>query len=57
MTSMAVEFMQLAFIISDGRIDGKRSQVKKWAEEAEHRNQLLVLIILDNDADKVRTGT
>jgi hypothetical protein len=52
MSTMAVEFMQLAFVISDGKIDGNREQVHKWVTEAEQRNQLLVLIILDNNAEK-----
>jgi midasin len=46
-SSVAVEQLQLVFVISDARVQQDRGLVARWAAEALARKQLLVLIIVD----------
>lgn len=42
------ELLQLAFIISDARVQQDRETVARWTREAAERRQLLVLIVIDS---------
>ncbi|KAH3757277.1 AAA ATPase midasin [Pelomyxa schiedti] len=45
----STQFLQIVFILSDGRF-GERESLQKWVLEASGRRVLLVFIILDNPA-------
>eukprot|EP01105_Mastigella_eilhardi_P023687 TRINITY_DN6020_c0_g1_i2.p1 TRINITY_DN6020_c0_g1~~TRINITY_DN6020_c0_g1_i2.p1 ORF type:complete len:5426 (+),score=1513.70 TRINITY_DN6020_c0_g1_i2:922-16278(+) len=47
--SSLVQFLQIVFIISDGRF-GERESLKRWILEAQGRGILVVFIIVDNPA-------
>ncbi|CAH0474881.1 unnamed protein product [Peronospora belbahrii] len=50
-TSSAVEFTQIVFLISDGRFDSDgRVRIRKLIETALERQQLIVLLIVDQGA-------
>jgi hypothetical protein len=47
--------LQLAFIISDARIQQDRSRVERLVKEAQEKGQLLCLLIIDSQADQSRS--
>ena len=42
-----VDISQLCFLISDGNIQQDREEVRRWTREAQRRQVLLVLIVID----------
>lgn len=55
LSTVAVEYSQLAFIISDGRLNEPRQNIRRWVQEAKQRQQLLVLVILDSGEQSLST--
>jgi midasin len=47
-SSDSSKFLQLAFVISDARIQEDKSLIQQWVREASVRKQFLVVIIVDN---------
>ena len=45
----SASFSQLCLLISDGNIQQDREEVRRWTREAQRRQMLLVLIIVDTD--------
>ena len=46
-SSSATDCLQLCFLLSDGQIQQDRDEVRHWTREAQRRQILLVLIIVD----------
>lgn len=48
-SSSFLDNLQLAFIISDGILESRGNQLKRWIREAAEKNILIVFILIDNN--------
>ena len=51
-SSSFLDNLQLAFIISDGILESRGNQLKRWIREAAEKNILIVFILIDNNKNE-----